>query len=143
MEDLQTRGMCIVFHAYENGKKTESWDFFDNLLEADEINVVQEDTLDLTKYEEVHIRQENDGNVYYGFNEGVELPDDYRFDVIIHHVILPNKESWDLIELVDENIDYETWQPFSGEDFIDYIKVTAEGQENIDDEKTIEEDDMW
>ena len=140
MEDLQIRGACIVFHAYENGEKVESWDFFDNLFGADEINVVKEDTLDLTKYEEVHIRQENDGNVYYEFNEGVELPDDYRFDVIIHHVILPNKEVWDMTELVDENIDYETWQPFSGEDFIDYSKVTADGIEEID---YNEEDDEW
>ena len=140
MEDLQIRGACIVFHAYENGEKVESWDFFDNLFVANEINVVKEDTLDLTKYDEVHIRQENDGNVYYGFNEGVELPDDYKFDVIIHHVILPNKEVWDMTELVDENIDYESWQPFSGEDFIDYIKVTADGIEEID---YNEEDDEW
>lgn len=140
MEDLQIRGMCIVFHAYENGKKIKSWDFFDNMLQADEINVVQEDTLDLTKYEEVHIRQENDGNVYYEFNEGVELPDDYRFDVKIHHVILPNKESWDLIDLVDDNIDYDSCESFAGEDFIEYSRVTPDGMEGIE---YNEEDDMW
>lgn len=46
MGNLEIRGACIVFHAYENGEKTESWDFFDNLFEPDEINVVKEEIIE-------------------------------------------------------------------------------------------------
>lgn len=140
MEDLQIRGACIVFHAYENGEKIESWDYFDNVLEGIKTNVVSESTLDLTKYDEVHIRQESYDDTYYGFIDEQELDDDHAFDVEITHVILPNKEVYDLTEIVDENIDNTTFETSSGSSFVEYSKVTADGMEGIE---YNEEDDMW
>ena len=64
MTDLELTGGCIVFHIYENGEKDRSYDFFDNVLDGIKYNVVKEDTLDLTKYEEIHIRQESYDDTY-------------------------------------------------------------------------------
>lgn len=143
MESLELNGSCIVFHAYENGEKVESFDFFHHYFNDIPTNVVEETTLDLTKYKEVHIREESDDDTYYDFKDGEELPDDHVFDVKITHVILPNKESWDMIDIVDENIDFDSFETSSGNYGIYYKKVTEEGEEIIEDPNVIDEDDEW
>ena len=140
MTELEIRGGGVVFHCYENGEKVESHDFFDNSLESDQMNVIDEQTLDLSEVEEVHIRQESYDDTYYGFNDDEELPDDYKFDVRLVHVILPNKEVWDMIDIIDSHIDNTTFETSSGESFIDYYSVTKDGQESIDGS---DEDDEW
>lgn len=141
MTDLELTGGCIVFHIYENGEKDRSYDFFDNVLDGIKYNVVKEDTLDLTKYEEIHIRQESYDDTYYDLKE--ELPDDYELEVEVTHVLLPNGESYDIKELIDEHIDMETFETSSGSSFVEYSKVTPDGIESIEDEDIIEEDSMW
>ena len=140
MTELEIRGGCVVFHSYENGEKVESNDFFDNSLEPNQMNVVDEQTLDLSEVEDVHIRQESYDDTYYSFNDDEELPDDYKFDVRITHVILPNKEVWDMIDIIDSNIDNDTFETSSGSSFVDYYSVTKDGQESIDGN---DEDDEW
>lgn len=141
MTDLELTGGCIVFHIYENGEKDRSYDFFDNELKGFNYNIVKENTLDLTKYEEIHIRQESYDDTFYGLKE--ELPDDYEFEVEVTHILLPNGESYDIMELIDEHIDMETFETSSGDSFVEYSKVTPDGIESIEDEDIIEEDSMW
>lgn len=140
MTELEINGGCMVFHGYNNGEKEDSYDFFDNVMEGVKVNVVQEDTLDMTKYDEVHIREESYDDTYYGFNDEEELPDDYAFDVKVVHVLLPNGESYDMTELVDDHIDDTTFETSSGSSYVDYYCVTKEGKESIE---YNEEDDEW
>ena len=143
MTELETKGGCVVFHIYENGEKDTSYDFFDNELEGINYKVVKEDTLDLSKYEEVHTREESYDDTYYGFNDEEELPDDYEFEVELTHVMLPNGEVRDMKNIIDDHIDDTTFETSSGSSFVEYYKVTPDGIESIEDEDIIEEDDMW
>jgi len=141
MTELELTGGCIVFHIYKNGEKDRSYDFFDNDLEGISYNVVKESSLDLTKYEEIHIRQESYDDTFYGLKE--ELPDDYELEVEVTHVLLPNGESYDIMELIDEHIDIDTFETSSGDSFVEYSKITPDGIESIEDDDIIEEDSMW
>lgn len=143
MTELELTGGCVVFHVYVNGKKDSSYDFFDNELEGINYKVVKEDTLDLSKCEEVHTREESYDDTYYGFNDEEELPDDYEFEVELTHVMLPNGEVRDMRNIIDDHIDDTTFETSSGSSFVEYYKITADGIESIEDEDIIEEDDMW
>lgn len=143
MDSLEIKGGGFVFHRYENGEKVESWDFFNNEFGDIPTNVVRESSLDLTGFEELHVRIESGDDTSYGFKEGLEVPDDHVFDVELVHVILPNKEVWDMINVIDDVIDDCSFETSAGSSFVEYYKVTEEGLEEIEDEDIIEEDDMW
>ena len=151
MDRFEVNASWNVFHCYNGGELEDTKGFIDinepkdgcvqSVFDDDiKVKVVEEETLDLTGFEEVRIIQKNDDDTMWLFNDEKELDDDHEFPLRLTHVILPNKESWDMYEVIDDELDPDSFECSSGDSFIDYYSVTADGIESIDEEDLTDDD---
>lgn len=140
MENLEILGSDISFYCYKDGKRVRNEYMFDDIFDPEcdaKMEVVEEETLDLSMYDEVHIRQEIPDETVYGLTE--EVDDDYKFKVKMTHVIFPTKEVWNIASITDDVVD-ESMDTSSGWKGIDFFLAKA-GSEEMEDFEPTDEDE--
>ena len=96
----------------------------------------------MSEYDEVRVIELNDDDTYWGIVDEQELDDDYKFKAVKKTFVLPTEgEEYEVVELIDDVLDWETFESSSGNSFINYYSSKKDGMEEIDAEDLIEDDE--
>lgn len=133
-----------IFHCYKNGhENTEYYDTLYGILycgDPDRVDIVREDTVDLSDYAEVRMIDRSSNDAYW-YDLKEDLPENFRPKARKVLVILPDNSVLDYVEIIDEilaegDLDVET-----GVSSIDYVQITPWGADTIEEEDMIDDDD--
>lgn len=140
MQELNTTASEKIFHCYKDGEWVETFGVW--AVSEDQIEIVNEKKIDLSEYDEVRVIELNDDDTYWGIVDEQELDDDYKFKAVKKTFVLPTEgEEYEVVELIDDVLDWETFESSSGNSFINYYSSKKDGMEEIDAEDLIEDDE--
>lgn len=123
---------CEVYFHYYKGTREEGFHSSGAwaVVGTDNFEIVDEEVFDYSECKEVRYWVRNDEPAYFDMLEDVD--DDYKIKVSKCIFKLPNGEEFTCLNLVDELVDWETFECESGISFIEGYKVTADGCNDID-----------
>ena len=128
------------WNCYKDGEWVETFGVW--AVSEDQIEIVNEKKIDLSEYDEVRVIELNDDDTYWGIVDEQELDDDYKFKAVKKTFVLPTEgEEYEVVELIDDVLDWETFESSSGNSFINYYSSKKDGMEEIDAEDLIEDDE--
>jgi len=138
MNELNYKSGEVIFHCYKNGEWVDTFGArttFDVLH-----NTIRTDVEDLSNYDEVRIIELEESDSCILFNNDREVDENYSFETRIIRFMLPDGTSIDVVELIDEVLDWDTFD-LACDGGIFHYKVTKFENTELDDDDLIEDDE--